>query len=70
MILTKPHEIDWVRLLYIRYGLRLEIAGMKSRGRSAYSVAKEEFNLSPYCFSIINNDVRYDESKNIKFLEN
>ena len=45
MILTKPYEIDWFRLLHIRRGLRLEIAGMKSRGRSCYVIAKEELGM-------------------------
>ena len=26
--------------------IKLEIAGMKRRGRSAYSIAKEEYNLT------------------------
>lgn len=33
------------------------------------SIAKKEFNLRPYCFSIINKDKRYNESENINFLE-
>ncbi len=33
------------------------------------SIAKKKFNLNPYCFSIINNDERYNESKNINFLQ-
>ena len=45
MILTKPYEIDWFRLLHMRRGLRLEIAGMKSRGRSCYAMAKEELGV-------------------------
>ena len=45
MILTKPYEIDWFRLLHIRRGLRLEIDGMKSRGRSCYVIAKEELEI-------------------------
>ena len=33
------------------------------------SVAKKEFNLNPYCFSIINEDHRYNEFENINFLK-
>ena len=33
------------------------------------SIAKKEFNLKPFCFSIINKDKRYNESENINFLE-
>ena len=36
---------------------------------SLVSVAKKKFNLNPYCFSIINDDDRYDESENINFLQ-
>ena len=46
MIADKPHEIEWVRLLHLRYGLRMEVVGMKSRGRSAYSIAKEELGIT------------------------
>ncbi|MDC0939990.1 asparagine synthase (glutamine-hydrolyzing) [Candidatus Pelagibacter sp.] len=33
------------------------------------SIAKKQFNLRPFCFSIINKDKRYNESENINFLE-
>ena len=45
IVANKPHEIEWVRLLYLRYGLRMEVVGLKSRGRSAYSIAKEELGI-------------------------
>ena len=44
-VADKPHEIEWVRLLYLRYGLRMEVVGLKSRGRSSYSIAKEELGI-------------------------
>ena len=44
-VASKPHEIEWVRLLYLRYGLRMEVVGLKSRGKSAYSIAKEELGI-------------------------
>ena len=44
-VADKPHEIEWTRLLYLRYGLRMEVVGLKSRGRSAYSIAKEELGI-------------------------
>ena len=34
-----------IRLVTLRSALKLEILGMKRRGRSAYSIIKEEFNL-------------------------
>ena len=44
-VADKPHEIEWTRLLYLRYGLRMEVVGLKGRGRSAYSRAKEELGI-------------------------
>ena len=45
MIADTPDKIEWTRLLYLRYGLRMEVVGLKSRGRSAYSIAKEELGI-------------------------
>ena len=45
MILNTPDQIDAFRLITLRGALRLEIMGMKKRGRSAYSIVKEEFKL-------------------------
>lgn len=33
------------RLIVLKSGLALELAGMKRRGRSCYSIIKQEFNL-------------------------
>ena len=33
------------RLLVLKHALKLEILGMKRRGRSVYSIIKEEFGL-------------------------
>ena len=38
-------NINLFRLLSLRSALKLEIAGMKKRGRSAYSIIKEEFGF-------------------------
>tara|TARA_Y100000310_G_C20489838_1_gene718645 strand:- start:774 stop:980 length:207 start_codon:yes stop_codon:yes gene_type:complete len=45
MILNTPEQIDAFRLITIWGALRLELMGMKRRGRSAYSIVKEEFGL-------------------------
>ena len=42
MIITKT---KLARLLTLKAALRLEIAGMKRRGRSAYSIIKSEYGL-------------------------
>ena len=38
-------NINLFRLLSLRSALKLEIVGMKKRGRSAYSIIKEEFGF-------------------------
>lgn len=38
-------SIDYFRLCALRGALRLEMAGMKRRGRSAYSIIKTEFGF-------------------------
>jgi len=40
-----PEAIDRFRLRALRGALKMEIFGMKRRGRSAYSIIKEEFGL-------------------------
>ena len=46
MILNTPTQIEAFRFKTLVRGLKLELAGMKmSRGRSCYSIIKEEFNL-------------------------
>ena len=40
--LTTPDQIAHFRMLTLRSALKLEIAGMKRRGRSAYSILKAE----------------------------
>jgi hypothetical protein len=39
-------EIQIYRLRALRAALKLEIAGMKRRGPSVYSIIKKEFNLT------------------------
>ena len=38
-------DIDLFRMSVLEKALRLELLGMKGRGRSAYSVIKSEFGL-------------------------
>ena len=44
MIIEK-HQVPFARLITLRSALKLELLGMKRRGRSAYAIIKEEFNL-------------------------
>jgi len=40
--LTTPDQIAHFRMLTLRAALKLEIAGMKKRGPSAYAILKKE----------------------------
>ena len=45
-IITGKDNINLARLLSLKAGLKIEIAGMRvSRGRTCYSIIKDEFNL-------------------------
>ena len=45
MIIDTPYKIELYRLAALKSMLKLEIKGMKGRGRSAYSIAKEELGI-------------------------
>ena len=45
MIITEPEDIDLYSIITKRSALVMEMRGMKKRGRSAYSIIKEEFGL-------------------------
>ena len=40
-----PENINFVRMATLKSALKLEVAGLKRRGRSVYSIIKEEFGL-------------------------
>jgi hypothetical protein len=44
-MLTDPIAINIFRLKTLAAGLRLEIGGLKKRGRSCFAIAKEELNV-------------------------
>ena len=44
-IADTPNKIEYFRMLSRKGALQLELVGMKRRGRSAYSIIKEEYNL-------------------------
>ena len=45
MIAENIYQIQLYKLLTLRAALRLEVVGMKGRGRSAYSILKEELGM-------------------------
>ena len=44
-VYDSPAQINMFRMKSLRGALKLEIFGMKRRGRSAYSIIKEEFGF-------------------------
>lgn len=45
VVINTPEGIEFVQLCARRGALRLEIAGMKKRGQSAYSICKQVYGL-------------------------
>ena len=45
MIIERPEHIELYRMITQKQALKLEIYGMKTRGRSAYSLIKERYKL-------------------------
>lgn len=43
--ISNPEHIELFRLKTLRSALRLEIVGLKRRGRSVYSIIKQELGL-------------------------
>ena len=56
-------NINLFRLLSLRSALKLEIVGMKRRGRSAYSIIKEEFGLTGNKKSVLSDLEQLIEQK-------
>ena len=45
MIIDNPNHIELYTMMVQKQALKLEICGMKTRGRSAYSLIKEMYKL-------------------------
>ena len=45
IVISGAENIDRARLLIMRAGLKLEVAGMTNRGMSCYQMAKREFGF-------------------------
>ena len=45
IVADTPYKIELYRLLTLKSALKLEVLGMKGRGRSAYSIIKEELGI-------------------------
>ena len=56
-------NIDLFRMSILEKALRLELLGMKGRGRSAYSVIKSEYGLKGNMQSVYDQFVAYRNAK-------
>jgi len=45
IVISGAENIDRARLLIMKAGLKLEVAGMTNRGMSCYQMAKREFGF-------------------------
>ena len=62
MTIITGDNIDLFRMSVLEKALRLELLGMKSRGRSAYSIIKSEFGLKGNRQSVYDQFVTYRKS--------
>ena len=45
MIIDKPNHIELYRMMVQRQALKLQMKGIRTRGRSSYSMIKEQYGL-------------------------
>ena len=45
MIIDNPNHIELYRMITQKQALKLELVGLKTRGRTAYSLIKEELGM-------------------------
>jgi hypothetical protein len=56
-------DIDLFRMSVLEKALKLELLGMKGRGRSAYAIIKSEFSIKGNRQSVYNQFVAHRQSK-------
>jgi hypothetical protein len=65
-VLTNPDDIAAYRLLVLHKGLSLETKGIKmSRGRSCYSIIKDEFGLKGNKISVLDQFTKLLQEQNV-----
>tara|TARA_R110000824_G_scaffold233677_2_gene421985 strand:+ start:953 stop:1162 length:210 start_codon:yes stop_codon:yes gene_type:complete len=60
-----PQAIDGFRVRALRSALRLEVLGMSRRGRSVYSIVKEEFGFKGSKQKVLDQLLAYVKEHNI-----
>ena len=56
-------DIDLFRMSVLEKALKLELLGMKGRGRSAYAIIKSEFSIKGSRQSVYNQFVAHRQAK-------
>ena len=56
-------DIDLFRMSVLEKALKLELLGMKGRGRSAYAIIKSEFSIKGNRQSVYNQFVAHRQAK-------
>ncbi len=63
IIADTPDKINMFRLLSLKGALKLEMVGMKRRGRSAYAIIKDEFGFKGNREKVLNQLQEHIERK-------
>lgn len=58
-VITGKENIDRFRMQVLAKALKLELVGLKRRGRSAYSIVKEEFGFKGSRQSVYDQLIAY-----------
>lgn len=59
IVISGAENIDRARLLIMKAGLKLEVAGMTNRGMSCYQMAKREFGFKGSKKSVLEQLTNY-----------
>ena len=60
-----PSQIEDFRVLTLRSALRMEVAGLKSSGRSAYAIVKAEFGFKGSKQKVLDQLLQYIQENNL-----
>ena len=61
IIIKTPNGIQMYRLLALKYALALEVKGLGRRGRSVYSIVKQEFGFKGNKQNVLNQLIAHIE---------
>ena len=66
MIIDNPNHIELYRMITQKQALKLELVGLKTRGRTAYSLIKEMYGLKGSKQKVYEQFVKLIEDKKVK----